>query len=84
MLIKCINKFLKINFLWRSNEEIRKDQYMKWEEVCMPITNGGLEIKKFVETKQALLGKWSWGYAVNSKGQWKSIIRQKYDNIHGD
>ena len=59
---------------------LRKGKYhlVRWEEVCKPLTHGGLGIRSISMVNKALLGKWLWRVGLPSPGLWRKIIVCKY------
>ena len=51
---------LQRDFLW--NDSIGKKKYhlVQWENVCKPLSKGGLGIRSVEKVNKALLGKWLW------------------------
>jgi len=54
--------------------------WVKWEIVCKPMKEGGLEIKDIQKFNHTLLVKWKWRLLIEEKGKWKDILVSKYDN----
>ncbi|XP_042950267.1 uncharacterized protein LOC122282377 [Carya illinoinensis] len=65
-------KKLQRDFLWGGIGEEFKFHLIRWEQVCRPISNGGLGIRKLRIFNRALLGKWLWRYYREQKpsGSW--------------
>jgi len=57
----------------------RKLFWIKWESVCKPKEEGGLEIKKIGKFNIALLAKWERRLGMDNQGLWKEILESKYD-----
>ena len=51
---------------------------VKWKVICLSKDKGGLGIRGLLNLNRALLGKWSWRFAIEDSTLWKDIIRLKY------
>ena len=69
---------LQRNFLWGGMGEVAKYHLVSWDQVCSPITCGGLGIKNLTMFNKALLGKWLWRFGVEDSHLWRKIIVAKY------
>ena len=49
----------------------------------MPITNGGLEIRKLTTFNKALLGKWLWHFGVEETQLWRRVVVLKFGEEWG-
>ena len=49
-----------------------------WDKVCVPISNGGLQIRKLTMFNKALLGKWLWHFGVKESRLWRRVITPKF------
>jgi hypothetical protein len=72
------------NFLWGHTEEVFKYHLVKWDQVCSPLTNGGLAIRNLRLFNEALLGKWLWRYGVERDALWRQVVLAKYGSLEGD
>lgn len=73
---KAIEKCLR-KFLWSGSFDSRKTNFVKWEIVCLPKSEGGLGIHTIKELNLADFISLSWK-AVSSSSLWASWIRGKY------
>ena len=49
----------------------------------MPITNGGLEIRKLTTFNKTLLGKWLWHFGVEETQLWRRVVVLKFGEEWG-
>ena len=56
-----------------------------WDKVCVPMSNGGLRIRKLTTFNKALttfnkalLGKWLWHFGVKESRLWRRVITPKF------
>ena len=77
---KVVNKIVSIqrNFLWGGDNVSSKIPWVKWDNVCLPKSKGGLGIKDLNKLNAALLGKWGWNLANNQHELWARILLSKY------
>ena len=54
-----------------------------WDKVCVPITNGGLGIRKLSTFNKALLGKWLCRFGKEEDWLWKRVVASKYGEEFG-
>ncbi|KAL4388297.1 hypothetical protein GQ457_09G027380 [Hibiscus cannabinus] len=69
---------LMANFLWGGSVDKRKIHWVKWADVCLPKTLGGLGLIDLEVQNRALLGKWIWKFANSKDCLWQNIIVSKY------
>jgi hypothetical protein len=74
---------LQRDFLWGGLENEHKFQLVNWQQVCSPIQEGGLGIRKVAVFNKALLGKWLWMYATKPMALWRRVIDSKYGSQWG-
>ncbi|KAG2687140.1 hypothetical protein I3760_09G038400 [Carya illinoinensis] len=72
------------NFLWRGLGEEFKFHLVKWEQVCRPISGGGLGVRNLRMFNRALLGKWLWRFANEHDSLWKLVVAKKYGGLRGE
>jgi hypothetical protein len=75
---------LQRDFLWGGLENEHKFHLVNWQQVCSPIQEGGLGIRKVAVFNKALLGKWLWRYATEPMALWRRVIDSKYGSQWGD
>ena len=64
-------------FFWQSDEHKRKYRLAKWDILCQPKDQGGLEIHNLELKNVALLSKWLYRLLMTD-GTWQQILRNKY------
>ncbi|KAG2696954.1 hypothetical protein I3760_07G084700 [Carya illinoinensis] len=75
---------LQRDFLWGGLGDEFKFHLIKWEQVCRPISGGGLGVRKLKDFNHALLGKWLWRFSKEPESLWKLLIEKKYGGLWGD
>jgi hypothetical protein len=71
-------KKLQRNFLWEGMGDVVKYHLVSWDQVCSPITYGGLGVKNLILFNKALLGKWLWHFGSEESHLWRRVIAAKY------
>ena len=56
----------------------KKLHLVNWNLVCTDKKEEGLGIRRLVDFNKALLGKWSWRFAVEREPFWKQVIINKF------
>jgi len=56
---------------------------VKWEEITLSKSNGGLGIKKVRIMNECLLLKWWWRFGSEFDSIWKQVILSKYPQTGG-
>jgi hypothetical protein len=74
---------LQRDFLWGGINDEFKYHLVNWDNVCSPISEGGLGIRKLRVFNQALLGKWLWHYMHEREAWWKIVVDAKYGSEWG-
>ena len=69
---------LQRNFLWGGDNDHKKIPWVKWADICLPKTDGGLGIKDILKFNVALMGRWIWAFASDQQQLWATIINSKY------
>jgi hypothetical protein len=59
------------NFLWGNSEEVINFHLVRWDHICTPYSNGGLNIRNLRRFNEALLGKWLWRFGVEREALWR-------------
>lgn len=49
-----------------------------WKKACYLKDEGGLEIRRIIETNKALLSKWLWRFGIKEGSLWRRVIAEKY------
>ena len=66
------------DFLWGGVTLERKPYTVRWETVCTNRDKGGLGVRRLSNLNRALLGKWIWIFAIESKAPLRAFISLKY------
>jgi hypothetical protein len=74
---------LQRDFVWGGLADEHKFHLVNWQQLCSPIQNGGLGIRRVAGFNQALLGKWLWRYATEPRSLWHRVIDSKYGSQWG-
>lgn len=74
-MLRCVDK-LMANFLWNAQGE-RRAHLVRWSTVCLPMDEGGLDIRGFVQVRSILHAKLLW-YVMEGKSLWAKYARAKY------
>ena len=69
---------LQRNSLWGGDNDHKKIPWVKWADICLPKTDGGLGIKDISKFNVALMGRWIWAFASDQQQLWVRIITSKY------
>ena len=56
----------------------KKPHLVNWNLVCTDKKEEGLGIRRLVDFNKALLGKWSWRFAIEREPFWKQVIINKF------
>ena len=70
-------------FLWGGGSLERKLHLIDWNTVCGSQESGGLEIRDLTLMNKALLGKWTWKFAMKGDTIWLKLISLKYGREEG-
>lgn len=76
-----MERLLRI-FLWSQRGQNRV-QWVSWKKVTRPIREGGLGIRRFVDTLYGLHGKLAWRI-MEGKSLWWRMLLAKYGVIDGN
>ncbi|XP_060200867.1 uncharacterized protein LOC132629156 [Lycium barbarum] len=77
---KCVlNEIHKIfaRFFWSNKEEGRSRHWVKWKDICLPITEGGLGFKSLFDVSNALFAKLWWKFRTTNS-LWAKYMWNKY------
>jgi hypothetical protein len=66
------------SFLWGGVNRGRKINWVKWEVVCKPKSEGGLGVKDVRLMNVSLLAKWRWRILLNEQSLWREVIAERY------
>lgn len=66
------------SFWWGHELEVRKVHLLNWDEICKPKSKGGLGLKKFSLTNQALVAKQFWRINHNPQSLIARALKAKY------
>jgi hypothetical protein len=74
-------------FLWGGVKGGRKISWVKWKDVCLPRSQGGLGVRDVSKVNSSLLIKWRWKLIQNEGAVWKDVLAAKYGpnvryNVH--
>ncbi len=58
--------------------DVVKYHLVSWDQVCSPISYGGLGVKNLILFNKALLGKWLWRFGSEESHLWRRVIAAKY------
>ena len=67
-------KRLQRDFLWGDS----KTHLVGWDNVCAPLENGGLGVRKLTTLNKVLLGKWLWQFGVEQTRLWRRVVTLKF------
>lgn len=65
-------------FLWGGSDLRRKIHLVKWGDVSLSKSQGGLGVKRIDLMNVCLLLKWWWRFGAKEKSLWKDVICKKY------
>ncbi|KAF6166052.1 hypothetical protein GIB67_012949 [Kingdonia uniflora] len=71
------------NYIWMGDPTKRKGVILKWEKVCKPIKEGGLEIQSLGEVNNAMFCKLHWVFKQGTK-EWAKFMKSKFSSKSGD
>ncbi|KAL4296842.1 hypothetical protein GQ457_12G018520 [Hibiscus cannabinus] len=68
---------LVARFLWGSMDN-KSIHWIRWEDLVLPKSCGGLGLISFKTKNRALLNKWLWRFGVEKNSLWRKVINAKY------
>ena len=69
--------YFRSRFFWQSDEHKKNYRLTKWEVVCTPKDQGGLEVLNLDVHNKCLLSKWLFKL-LNRDGVWQQLLKSKY------
>ena len=76
-VLKKLNHYISC-FFWQGGSDKKKKYHLaKWDILCRPKDQGGLEVIDLEVQNKCLLSKWIVNL-LNSEGTWQSLLRNKY------
>jgi hypothetical protein len=69
------------NFLWGGGLEEKKLCWVKWEQVSLPKSQGGLGVKNLALFNTALLSKWKWRCLDDRNALWSDLLCFRYGHL---
>ena len=66
------------DFLWGRGALVNKPHLLSWSVVCLEKVKAWLGFRSLGTFNKALLGKWSWRFAIERNPLWKQVIVGKY------
>ena len=66
------------DFHWGGRTLVNKSHLLSWLLVCLEKVKGGLGFGSLGTFNKALLGKWSWRFAIERNPLWKRVLVGKY------
>ena len=69
---------IQSDFLWDERALVNKPHLLSWSVVCLEKVKGRLGFRSLGTFNKALLGKWSWRFAIERNPLWKRVIVGKY------
>jgi len=80
-IISSIESLFKF-FFWGC-EVSKKISWIKWDSICLSVTNGGLGVRRIREFNLSLLGKWCWRLLVEKDSLWYCVLKVRYGEVCG-
>ncbi|XP_026383722.1 uncharacterized protein LOC113279236 [Papaver somniferum] len=71
------------NFLWYGDPAVKKLIIIKWVEVCAPMEEGGLGIRRLEVVNKALLLNLFWKIETEDE-EWTNFMKSKFKNNKGE
>jgi hypothetical protein len=74
-LIKELEKYIR-NFIWSGDIDKRKLVTVSWKKMCLPYSQGGLNLRSLSKLNSATNLKLCWTL-INSQSSWASLLRDR-------
>jgi hypothetical protein len=74
-LIKDLEKYIR-NFIWSGDIDKRKLVSVSWKKMCLPFSQGGLNLRSLSKLNSATNLKLCWSL-INSQSSWASLLRDR-------
>jgi len=70
---------IQSRFLWGGTNNINKNHWVQWDDVCLPKDQGGLGVGKLEFVNLSLLAKWKWKLKHDTNDFWKLVLKARYE-----
>jgi hypothetical protein len=69
------------NFLWGGGLVEKKLCWVKWDQISLPKSQGGLGVKNLALFNSALLSKWKWRFLDERNALWSDLLSFRYGHL---
>jgi hypothetical protein len=69
--------YYRSSFYWQSYQHKKKYRLVRWNIICEPKEQGGLDILNIDVQNRCLLSKWLFKL-INEEGIWQNMLKRKY------
>jgi hypothetical protein len=69
--------YYRSSFYWQSYQHKKKYRLTRWNIICEPKEQGGLDILNIDVQNRCLLSKWLFKL-INEEGIWQNMLKRKY------
>jgi hypothetical protein len=69
--------YYRSSFYWQSYQHKKKYRLARWNIICEPKEQGGLDILNIDVQNRCLLSKWLFKL-INEEGIWQNMLKRKY------